>query len=570
MFKKIASILILMKLFLLSQLYIVSADDANTILQIYDIYPDQVVMKGFTLNKKLEIEIQATVGIVEKKNYMLSACWILNAENRALVWECSVANSKIIARKRELKYQGKLNLIKGSYEVYYSLNPTLYLDVDDILNQVFKGSKKSRSSQEWGVTVKLSHGEAELQFVHEYIPPQKEPAFVQITKLRDNQLSKKGFSISRPLKLRLYAIGEGSKKNREVYDYGWIIDANSRERIWEMSHRNTEHAGGALKNIKFDDIIRLPAGDYLVYFVTDDSHSPKKWNALPPYDPNHWGITLWSMEKNGDKGAVKEYEEFEPEPIIELTHIRNYQFEMDGFTLKRDADLRIFALGEYSRSRGKFVDYGWIVDVYSREKVWQMDYKNTEHAGGGKKNRVFDNVVNFQAGSYLVYYITDDSHAYKSWNVQKPLQQEAWGITIYPAEKNLSPDDVQKYREDNDRNILAQIIRVRNKEKLIVNFSLDQPAKIRIYAIGEGDRREMYDYGWIEDGNGYNVWKMKYKETKHAGGSRKNRLFNNVITLEKGDYLVRYKSDDSHCYRKWNDTPPEDRIHWGITVIKAE
>ena len=355
-----------------------------------------------------------------------------------------------------------------------------------------------------------------------------------------------------------------------MYDLGWIVNADTRERVWEMSYWDTEHAGGALKNRIVDDYITLQAGDYLIYFVTDDSHSPQEWNQLPPYDPYHWGITMWGVDTDLGETVVKEYQEIEIEPIIEINHIRNNQFEMEGFTLKRDVDLHIYALGEYSRSRHKFVDFGWIMDAHSREIVWQMDYENTEHAGGSQKNRVFDSKIFLPVGSYLVFYISDDSHAYKHWNAKQPYQPEAWGITISPAKKEFSYIDVKEYNEDDDKNILAQIIQVRNKENLIANFSLNQSAKVKIYAIGEGDHSKMYDYGWIEDEDGKIVWEMRYKSTFHAGGAKKNRMVNDIISLNRGSYLVHYKTDGSHSYRSWNSTPPDDLFHWGITIIKYE
>ena len=40
-----------------------------------------------------------------------------------------------------------------------------------------------------------------------------------------------------------------------------------------MSYRRTEHAGGAGKNRKINEVITLPKGSYALYYETDSSHS---------------------------------------------------------------------------------------------------------------------------------------------------------------------------------------------------------------------------------------------------------------------------------------------------------
>ncbi|MEO5896699.1 MAG: hypothetical protein ABIS06_13455 [Vicinamibacterales bacterium] len=82
-------------------------------------------------------------------------------------------------------------------------------------------------------------------------------------------------------------------------DYGWIEDAKTGKTVWEMTYRSTAHAGGASKNRRFDGTITLPAGEYVVTFETDGSHSFADWNADPPEDPDAWGITLFR------KGSVQ-------------------------------------------------------------------------------------------------------------------------------------------------------------------------------------------------------------------------------------------------------------------------
>jgi CubicO group peptidase (beta-lactamase class C family) len=116
--------------------------------------------------------------------------------------------------------------------------------------------------------------------------------------------------------------------------------------------------------------------------------------------------------------------------------------------------------------------------------------------------------------------------------------------------------------------VIARIVRVLDNEDKSAAFSLTGSQEVRIFAIGEGQGGEMFDYGWIENtDNGSPVWKMQEPQTTHAGGAGKNRKIDVVITLPAGNYKLRYKSDDSHAFDNWNSLPPDINF-WGIAVYK--
>ena len=115
--------------------------------------------------------------------------------------------------------------------------------------------------------------------------------------------------------------------------------------------------------------------------------------------------------------------------------------------------------------------------------------------------------------------------------------------------------------------VIAQIVQVLDYEDKSVAFSLAKNEEVRIFAIGEGQPGEMFDYGWIEDDKGSRVWEMQEPKTVHAGGAGKNRQIDAVITLPAGNYKLRYKSDDSHAFDHWNSMPPDINF-WGIAVYK--
>ena len=123
------------------------------------------------------------------------------------------------------------------------------------------------------------------------------------------------------------------------------------------------------------------------------------------------------------------------------------------------------------------------------------------------------------------------------------------------------PDDLAKLP------VIAEIVKVLDNEDKTVAFNVASSQEVRIFAIGEGQPGEMFDYGWIEDDKGSRVWEMQEPKTTHAGGAGKNRKVDAVITLPAGNYKLRYKSDDSHAFDHWNSLPPDINF-WGIAVYK--
>ena len=160
-------------------------------------------------------------------------------------------------------------------------------------------------------------------------------------------------------------------------------------------------------------------------------------------------------------------------------------------------DVRIYALGE--GRDGRMFDYGWITSGESRRRVWEMRYDDTERAGGDPKNRLFDGTVHLDKGSYIVHYISDDSHSAGDWNASAPPDGAHWGITVLSAKGPLDKSAIGPYAENGDPSIVAQITEVRDDQHLRKRFTLDRETDVRIYALGEATDDDMADYGWIED-----------------------------------------------------------------------
>lgn len=569
----------------------------RTIIRLKDFCSTELRTAGFTVADRMSVHIRAVGAAREKgarsgEGGLFAAGWIINADTRAVVWRMDTRNAS--GRTMERRVDERVTLERGSYEAYYAvpvfaheswlMNFSINMDhreegkrsEGDGLSGFFRQWFGTDLDKEWkkrcgAWQMELAVAEGEAGRISSFTPP-RAPAHIvfQRTGLGEHERVREVFAVTREVTLTVYAIGEGLGDG-ELVDGGYIVNAATRERIWDMTMSSTRPAGGATKNRLARDEVRFAKGTYVLYYNTDDSHSPADWNDLPPADPLNWGITITARSAE-DAAAVtrKGAEEF-TNVIVRLVKPRDSESRSQGFTLTRDASVRVYAIGERSNARRFMADYATIVDARTRAKVWTMDVDRARYAGGASKNVFVDEVITLPRGSYVVTYVTDDSHSPGEWNTDPPHDVENYGVTVTGAGDDFSMSIVEKYVEKRDRNILAQIVRVGNDAKRVESFTLDRTTRVRIYALGEGQNRQMYDYGWIEDARtGSRVWEMTYGMTFHGGGHRKNRMVNTAFVLERGSYRLHYESDDSHSYNDWNVDQPEDPEFWGITVYRDE
>ncbi len=564
----------------------------RSIIQLKDFTQTEIKGGGFSLPTGMKVHIRATGGSEQSLPFagsdLYAYGWIINADTRERVWKMDRDNTT--KEKSQRVFDDYVYLPKGDYEVYfggYGYSPFYDIDRRGNIPSDEKGSRRGflewlaqlfgtelgkdwrRDAKKWSIELSVDDNAGDVRM---FTPPREFPnSLYHATRLGDNEHIRQRFTLSNPATMRIYAIGENDYSG-EPADYGWILDARTHRRIWEMRAGHLAPAGGAEKNRKFDGSVSFPAGDYILYFVTDNSHSFTDWNAPPPDDPFNYGVTLIGTSP-GDReyfkltsGAVEE-----KNVIVQLIRVGNSETRTASFTLKKDCDVRVYAIGERDAAQHEMADYGWIINAKTREKVWTMDAEMTEPAGGAEKNRMVDEVITLPKGSYTVFYRTDDSHAYNDWNDSPPFDPDHWGITISGEGDHFDMTQVEQNAAQQTAGIIAQIVRVGNNANETRSFHLSKPTHVRIYALGEGQNRDMYDYGWVEDASsGKVVWEMTYSMTFHAGGGRKNRMVNTTILLDRGSYVLHYVSDDSHSYNNWNTDPPDDPGMWGITLYEEQ
>jgi hypothetical protein len=288
------------------------------IVALHGLEAAEVRQQGFTLPSAMKVHIYArgaavrSLGRLGSESPFFAYGWILNAATREVVWQMDGANTK-----RDWDYRVAdqyLDLPAGSYEAYFANHgfgrSLLFAQWSQNID---RRSLQSHRDRPHGFLAALGADESSLlQHWHEevgnygmeiYLPSGDAPKVTSfeaplhwknvVATLRatgDSGRWEQSFHLSRPTSLHIYAEGEGS--GRQMHDFGWILNARTRARVWEMTMDKSQYAGGARKNRRQVETLLLPAGDYEAAFVTDDSHSPADWNAAPPCDPGLYGLTL--------------------------------------------------------------------------------------------------------------------------------------------------------------------------------------------------------------------------------------------------------------------------------------
>jgi hypothetical protein len=430
-----------------------------------------------------------------------------------------------------------------------------------------------------------------------------EPRIVALHDLETAEVRHQGFTLPAPMKVHIYAKGAGLRRlghastDNPLFAYGWILNAATREVVWQMDGSNTRRDW----EYRIADLyVELPAGSYEAYFANPgfgQSLFFAQWSrnidrrALHPERTGrphgflaaigvddasllrHWReqVGNYGMEiylPGGDAAAVPRFEV----PLRWRNIVVALPAATDGghwtqaFHVRRPITLHIYAEGEGSGRRMN--DYGWITDARTRVRVWEMTIDKTQYAGGARKNRRQVETLQLPAGDYEADFVTDDSHSPADWNAAPPCDPGFYGLTLsVPADADLPAIALTQPLA---WTVLADLVRVGNDQDRSAPFSLARAQTLRIYAIAEGDSDEMADEVWIEDAVGKRIWIMAPNRTHHAGGAAKNRLADEVISLPRGSYTLRVKTDDSHAYGHWNADAPWDPEHYGVTVYTVK
>jgi hypothetical protein len=105
-----------------------------------------------------------------------------------------------------------------------------------------------------------------------------------------------------------------------------------------------------------------------------------------------------------------------------------------------------------------------------------------------------------------------------------------------------------------------------NQDSLFLYLSILDNKEGRIEPEKLKNLAFFHDWGWIEDEKGNVVWKMTNLQTRHAGGALKNRKIDTAVFLKKGNYKLKYITDESHSWDSWDAEPP-NLPFYGIEIF---
>jgi hypothetical protein len=391
---------------------------AGAVVSIVKLHDNDNIKKYFSLNGPTSLKIYA-IG-EGGKDETFDYAWIYDMDAHKRVWAMNDANTDFAGgAEKNIVAKETITLPAGNYMVSYSTDDShCYNDWN---------SMPPHDPQFSGITIWPASDKDKSNVIAYRAGEESKPA-LELTHIRDDEYASKGLKLESAMDLRVLCVGEASGDG--MVDYGWIVNAATREVVWDMNAVETEYAGGASKNKMVDAVIRLAKGDYIVYYSTDDSHSYHDWNAGPPHEQDAYGITLWATNKADlSKTSVFDPKEYKNDKVlVEILRVGDGEHLHEAFTLDKDTNLRILAVGE--GSDGEMFDYGWIENTETKKVVWEMTYRNTDSAGGANKNRLYNDTVILPRGSYRVYYETDGSHSYRNWNASPPRDPERYGISL--------------------------------------------------------------------------------------------------------------------------------------------
>lgn len=353
--------------------------------------------------------------------------------------------------------------------------------------------------------------------------------------------------------------------------------------VWSSDDAEASEAGGSDVNAIIDEELSLKSGLYRIEFSTGRKQDAGDWKSNPPHLPYQWGA---SMHLVGE-GTAFTYDPWSgAEPLVAMLQVGNDEELSMSLELDQSLDILAFSMGELSSDQSRY-DFGWIENTATGDRVWELDFDESVHAGGDKMNRESQSILTLPPGNYTVRYRSDGSHSYEDWNKSEPIHPNRWGIALFVVDPSSVSDGAvrvteieQTWESDpaptdfpviEDATILVQSIRMGNDATFDEILTLSEATEVRIRALGEITSSSRYDFGWLKEAeSGRIVWEMTFENTSHAGGDDRNRIFSGTMTLGPGSYIAHFETDLSYAWGNFDQDLPVNSDQWGISISRVE
>jgi CubicO group peptidase (beta-lactamase class C family) len=118
-----------------------------------------------------------------------------------------------------------------------------------------------------------------------------------ISQVGDSKLLKEPFSLPKPSRVGILAMGEAYPGGKKLVDKASLHAADGKL-IWQMAPELCTHAGGAPRNLQQFQWMDLPAGQYELRYQTDERHSWLSWQDVPPAE-DFYGAVVFTRKAGG-------------------------------------------------------------------------------------------------------------------------------------------------------------------------------------------------------------------------------------------------------------------------------
>jgi len=356
---------------------------------------------------------------------------------------------------------------------------------------------------------------------------------------------------------------------------------------WALAMSNSSAAGGSSVNRQFEADVLLGPGIYEITFGAGSSQAWDAWTENPPHLPYQWGFQV-STEIEENVRLLDPWNM--TEPFVSMLEVGDSELRVSKLETDEALDIVVFGMGEMTSSSDLY-DWGWIEKEGSSERIWEMTYSGSVHAGGDESNRKEMSIMRLDPGTYYVKYKTDGSHSFEAFGKRRPDNAHRWGIAVFilnpdavtpgsvrteqvvVEERSVSasssePSPLESIAEDQ---FLIRWTSLGNNEDRSENFVLTEETVLVVSALGEISSSTRYDYGRIESRDAREIiWEMTYNNTTSAGGDDSYRHIVSELTLPAGTYQVFFETDSGVAYGSSLESGlahPED---WGIAIFRPE
>ncbi|MCK4661802.1 MAG: SpoIIE family protein phosphatase [Bacteroidales bacterium] len=199
--------------------------------------------------------------------------------------------------------------------------------------------------------------------------------------------------------------------------------------------------------------------------------------------------------------------------------------------------------------------------------------------------RNFDRLVTFKDEQVNFYYKELFSHSFDlTVKIAEDKNQNIW---IGPGKNGLykynkKNKNIEYFKEcqplytpqlyelldsiNKNTQALKHLTEIKNNTDTTVSFELTKKSTVLLISVGETNYFGDSDYAYLKKGTA-EIWKMNGTNSKHAGGDKRNKIEAKLLTLEKGNYILGYISDDSHSFEAWEADKPDKTNFYGTKIF---